>query len=62
VRAKTLLKTSLLLTFIFLGAFSLFMLRESIRLGYCSNVIVVPEDFEKISWAVGNASEARNLL
>lgn len=40
------------------------MLREQVRLGFCSgeHVIVVPDDYLKISWAVGNASEGDTIL
>lgn len=63
VKVKTFLKNNLLLIVILLGAFSLFMLSEPIRLGHCSgNVIVVPDNYPKISWAVGNASEGDTIL
>lgn len=64
VNAKALLETSLLLTF-FLGVFTL---REQVHLGFCSspaiskNVIVVPDNYTKISWAVGNASEGDTIF
>jgi parallel beta-helix repeat protein len=61
VKAKALLETSLLLAFIFLGTF---MLREQVRLGFCSGEydIVVPDNYQKISWAVGNASEGNTIF
>jgi len=61
VKAKALLETILLLTFIFLGTF---MLREQVRLGSCSGEydIVVPDNYQKISWAVGNASEGDTIF
>jgi hypothetical protein len=63
VKVETFLKNNLLLIIILLGAFSLFMLREPIRPGHCSgNVIVVPDHYPKISWAVGNASEGDTIL
>jgi len=44
------------------------MLREQVHLGFCSspaisnNVIVVPDNYTKISWAVGNASEGDTIF
>jgi parallel beta-helix repeat protein len=61
VKAKALLETSLLLAFILFG--TSFMLREQVHLGFCSGgSIIVPDDYQKISWAVGNASEGDNIF
>lgn len=40
------------------------MLCEHVHLGFCSgeHVIVVPDDYPKISWAVGNASEGDTIF
>jgi len=44
------------------------MLREQVHFGFCSspaiskNVIVVPDNYTKISWAVGNASEGDTIF
>jgi len=44
------------------------MLHEQVHFGFCSspaiskNVIVVPDNYTKISWAVGNASEGDTIL
>lgn len=63
MKGKALLRVNFLLIVLFLGAFSVFMLREQARLGFCSDkVIVVPDDYPKISWAVGNASEGDTIF
>ncbi len=63
MKGKALLKVNLLLIVLSLGAFSVFMLREQARLGFCSDkVIVVPDDYSKICWAVGNASEGNTIF
>jgi hypothetical protein len=52
-----------LLTVVFFGVFSVYVLREQVRLGFCSGgEIIVPDDFQKIGWAVGNASEGNTIL
>lgn len=63
VKARVLVETSLLLTVVFFGVFSVYVLREPVRLGFCSGGgIIVPDDFQKIGWAVGNASEGDTIL
>jgi parallel beta-helix repeat protein len=58
VRARVPVRIGLLLTAVVLGVFLVSMPREGVRFGHCSGrVLVVPRDFKKISWAVGNASE-----
>jgi len=60
VKAKALMETSLLLAFVFFGTF---MLCEQVHLGFCSgNSIIVPDNYQKISWAVGNASEGETIF
>ena len=63
MKEKSLSKVSFLLVVLFLGVFSVFMLCESVRLGFCSDqVIVVPDHYPKIGWAVGNASEGATIF
>lgn len=57
VKARTLPKFGLLLALVSSIAFSVSMSSSLARLGFCSGgIIVVPDDFQRISWAVGNAS------
>jgi hypothetical protein len=63
VKARAVLEAGLLLILVFSGVLSVYMLSEPARLGFCDGgVIVVPDDFQKIGWAVGNASGGNTIL
>ena len=63
VKTKISVKNCLLLTLIFLGGFSVLALSEQVHLALCSGVVrVVPDDYQKISWAIGNASDGDTIL
>lgn len=57
------IKADLLLALAFSMVLLVSVLGGTVRLGFCSGrVVVVPDDFQKISWAVGNASEGSTVL
>jgi len=63
VKTKITVKNCLLLTLIFLGGVSVLALSEQVHLALCSGVVrVVPDDYQKISWAIGNASDGDTIL
>lgn len=63
MKVRALLRAGLLLTLVFSIILSVSVLSKPVRLGFCSGgVIVVPDDFQNIGWAVGNASEGDTIL
>jgi parallel beta-helix repeat protein len=62
VTSRAVMRFGLLLAVVGLGVFLACAPGEGVRLGQCDGrVLVVPRDFQRISWAVGNASEGDTI-
>ena len=62
MKAKALLKTTLLLTFLFIGVFSALVLNKIVDLGFCSVMAIEVNPGQSISAAINNANEGDTIL